>query len=149
MIARDGADPALVDPKGLRYFRLLDDFVFLLRDVAFPPPLRQTTPSPEKESQKKDELIRDMQKEYWIPSLARNRARTGELIGLSRREVSELVYLACVHGGEEDGSAAYRAALRENPDVLVPLPEGRLETELGLRLEALLRERDAGLPSCP
>ena len=149
VIARDGADPALVDPKGLRYFRLLDDFVFLLRDVAFPPPLRQTTPSPEKESQKKDELIRDMQKEYWIPSLARNRARTGELIGLSRREVSELVYLACVHGGEADGPAAYRATLRENPDVLVPLPEGRLETELGLRLEALLRERDAGLPSCP
>ena len=149
VIARDGADPALVDSRGLRYFRLLDDFVFLLRDVPFPPPLRQTVPPPGKESRKKVDRVRDMQKEYWIPSLARNRARTGELIGLSRREVSELVYLACVHGGEEDGSAAYRAALRENPDVLVPLPEGRRETELGLRLEALLRERDAGLPSCP
>ena len=68
-------------------------------------------------------------------------------VSLSRREVSEVVYLAYAYGGEADGPAAYRTALRANPDILVPIPDGRMETELGRRVEAeLMAPPEAAAP---
>lgn len=67
------------------------------------------------------------------------RQNSSRELQLTRREVSEVVYLAYAYGGEADGPAAYRAALRANPDILVPIPDGRMETELGRRVEAELK----------
>ena len=63
---------------------------------------------------------------------------------LARRHYSE--YLAYAYGGEADGPAAYRTALRANPDILVPIPDGRMETELGRRVEAELKAPEPKVP---
>ena len=119
-----------------RVFQLVPKMAFLADgvsfDVDFDKDVLRGEITPERMSaywEWRAEMIRAGRQSVGVPYLLR----------LTRREVSELVYLAYAYGGEADGPAAYRAALRANPDILVPIPDGRMETELGRRVEAELK----------
>jgi hypothetical protein len=54
----------------------------------------------------------------------------GDLLSLTRREVSEIVFLAYQLEGE-GGIIRYEEALRKNVNLLLPIPDANVETHLG------------------